>query len=101
MSAETRAPSSPWMRSPSSGPFNGSALIPASASAAVSRITIRLTAALADAGIRALPLKGPLLGERIHGELGARVSADIDLLVAGEDLVAAIEVLSTLGYGRA
>jgi len=64
-------------------------------------ITIRLIAALTEAGIRALPLKGPLLGERIHGELGARVSADIDLLVAGDDLVAAIETLSTLGYERA
>ena len=63
-------------------------------------ITIRLAAALTDAGIRALPLKGPLLGERIHGELGARVSADIDLLVASDELVAAIEVLSTLGYER-
>jgi hypothetical protein len=64
-------------------------------------LTIRLTAALEEAGIRALPLKGPLLGERIHGELGARVSADIDLLVANADLVAAVDVLSTLGYRRA
>jgi hypothetical protein len=63
-------------------------------------ITIRLTAALADAGIRALPLKGPLLGERVHGKVGVRVSADIDLLVASNELVAAIEVLSTLGYER-
>ena len=63
-------------------------------------LTIRLTAALADAGIRALPLKGPLLGERIHDDPGARVSADIDLLVASDELVAAIEVLSTLGYER-
>lgn len=64
-------------------------------------VTIRLTAALADAGIRTLPLKGPLLGERIHDKVGARASADIDLLVADADFVAAIEVLSTLGYGRA
>jgi len=63
-------------------------------------ITIRLTAALADAGIRALALKGPLLGERIYGDLGARVSADIDLLVSAADLGAAIEVLSRLGYAR-
>jgi len=64
-------------------------------------LTVRLTAGLSDAGIRALPLKGPLLSERIHGELGARVSADIDLLVEDADLVAAIDVLSTLGYRRA
>jgi hypothetical protein len=64
-------------------------------------LTVRLTTALSEAGIRALPLKGPLLGERIHGELGARVSADIDLLVEDADLVAAIDVLSTLGYRHA
>jgi Uncharacterised nucleotidyltransferase len=64
-------------------------------------ITIRLTAALAEAGIRSLPLKGPLLAERIHGGLATRVSADIDLLVAETDLIAAVDVLTKLGYRRA
>jgi len=64
-------------------------------------ITIRLTAALAEAGIRSLPLKGPMLAERVHGGLAARVSADIDLLVAETDLIAAVDVLTKLGYRRA
>jgi hypothetical protein len=61
-------------------------------------ITIRLTAALVDAGIRVLPLKGPMLAERLYGRLGTRVSADIDLLVGSDDLPRAIDALSVLGY---
>ncbi len=63
-------------------------------------LTIRLTAALADGGVQALPLKGPFLSERLYRDLGARVSADIDLLVARTDLVHAVEILKTLGYRR-
>lgn len=64
-------------------------------------LTIRMTAALADAGVRALALKGPLLGERIYGELQARVSADIDLLVGASDLTRATALLEDLGYRAA
>ncbi len=38
--------------------------------------------------------------ERLYRDLGARVSADIDLLVARTDLVHAVEILKTLGYRR-
>ena len=34
-----------------------------------------------SAGIRFVPLKGPLLGQRIYGHLGPRPSQDIDLLI--------------------
>lgn len=61
-------------------------------------VTTRVIAALTDAGIRVLPLKGPLLAERIHGRLEARVSADIDLLVERADLPQAVGVLARLGY---
>jgi hypothetical protein len=61
-------------------------------------LTIRMTAALADAGVKVLPLKGPLLGERLYGELAARVSADIDLLVEASDLTRATALLEGLGY---
>ena len=54
---------------------------------------------LADAGIRCTPLKGPLLGEAIYGDPGRRLSSDIDLLVAPEQLQAAVEVVRGLGYG--
>lgn len=63
-------------------------------------LTVRLVSALKEAGIRTLPLKGPLLGERLYGDLGARVSADIDLLVGAANLPHAIEILTRLGYRR-
>jgi hypothetical protein len=53
---------------------------------------------LADVGIRCAPLKGPQLGEAIYGDVGRRLSGDIDLLVAPEDLQRAVEVVGALGY---
>jgi putative nucleotidyltransferase-like protein len=61
-------------------------------------VSLRLTAMLADAGIRSAPLKGPLFGEAIYGDPGRRLSSDIDLLVAPEQLLAAVEVVRALGY---
>jgi hypothetical protein len=63
-------------------------------------LTIRLMAALEEEDVRVLPLKGPLLGERLYGDIGARVSADIDLLVAESDFSRAIDVVVGLGYER-
>ncbi len=54
---------------------------------------------LADAGIRSVALKGPLLGESIYGDPGRRLSSDIDLLVPPEQLHTAVEVMRGLGYG--
>jgi len=61
-------------------------------------ISLRAMAALADAGIRSTALKGPLLGEAIYGDPGRRLSSDIDLLVAPEDLQRAVQVVRELGY---
>lgn len=61
-------------------------------------VTLRALTMLADAGIRAAPLKGPLLGEAIYGDPGRRPSSDIDLLVSPEQLHAAVEVVRELGY---
>ncbi len=61
-------------------------------------VALHIMAMLADAGIRCAPLKGPLLGEAIYGDLGRRLSNDIDLLVATEQLHAAVEVVRQLGY---
>jgi len=63
-------------------------------------LTIRLIAALQDDGIRALPLKGPLLGERLYGNIATRVSADIDLLVGEPDLARAVALIAGFGYER-
>jgi hypothetical protein len=43
-------------------------------------------------------LKGPFLSEALYGDPGRRVSSDIDLLVATEQLPAAVEVVRRLGY---
>lgn len=61
-------------------------------------ISLRIMATLADAGIRSFALKGPLLGEAIYGDLGRRLSSDIDLLVSPEQLLGAVEVVRALGY---
>jgi hypothetical protein len=61
-------------------------------------VSSRVVAALAEAGIRSSPLKGPQLGEAIYGQPGRRLSSDVDLLVAPEELAAAVEVVRSLGY---
>lgn len=61
-------------------------------------ITLHITAMLADVGIRSAALKGPLLAEAIYGDPGRRLSSDIDLLVATEQLRSAVEVVRRLGY---
>lgn len=61
-------------------------------------VSWRVMSKLAEAGICATPLKGPLLGEAIYGDPGRRLSSDIDLLVAPERLHAAVEVVRGLGY---
>jgi Uncharacterised nucleotidyltransferase len=62
-------------------------------------VSLRAIAMLAEAGIRSIALKGPLMGEAIYGDAGRRPSSDIDLLVAPSQLQAAVEVIRTLGYG--
>jgi hypothetical protein len=62
-------------------------------------VSHRVIAVLAEAGIRSIALKGPLLGEEIYGDPGRRPSNDIDLLVSPEQLHAAADVVRELGYG--
>ncbi len=61
-------------------------------------IAARTIAALGDADIASTALKGPALGEALYGEAGRRLSSDIDLLVAPEQLRRAVEVVRGLGY---
>jgi hypothetical protein len=60
--------------------------------------SLRVMNLLANAGIRCTPLKGPLMGEAIYGDPGRRLSSDIDLLVASEQLQPAVEVVRGLSY---
>jgi hypothetical protein len=68
-------------------------------SAFLQLVSLRISAMLADAGIRSTALKGPLMGEAIYGDPGRRLSSDIDLLVSPEQLSAAVDVVRGLGYG--
>jgi Uncharacterised nucleotidyltransferase len=61
-------------------------------------VALRAIAMLADAGVRSVALKGPLLGEALYGDPGRRCSSDVDLLVSPEQLQQAVEVIRTLGY---
>jgi len=61
-------------------------------------VAAQANAALSAAGIRSAPLKGPQLSEAIHGDAGARLSGDIDLLVAPEQLGDAVAAVRQLGY---
>jgi hypothetical protein len=58
----------------------------------------RLTTMLEERGIRVAPLKGPKLSEELYGDVGRRLSNDIDLLVAPDRLTEAVEVVRTIGY---
>ncbi len=61
-------------------------------------VSDRTIGALADAGIRATALKGPVLCEALYGDLGRRPAGDVDLLVAREQLAEAVEVVRGMGY---
>jgi hypothetical protein len=68
--------------------------------ALLSLIGERASARLEEAGIRNSLLKGPALGEAIHGEPGRRLASDIDLLVAPGSLHDAVAVVRELGYSE-
>ena len=66
--------------------------------AAQELVTLGVLAALDAAEVRSVPLKGPLLAAALHGDAALRVSTDIDVLVAPEDLAAAVQVVGSLGW---
>lgn len=57
-----------------------------------------VNAAFADAGIRLISMKGPMLSVELYGDPSLRTSRDLDLLVAREDLSRADEILTAMGY---
>ena len=50
-------------------------------------------------GIPALPLKGPVLARSLYADPGLRPAIDVDILVSGEHLTAAVEIVRQHGYG--
>ncbi len=65
---------------------------------ALTLVSTRAIAALAEAGIPSTLLKGPLLGEAVYGDPGRRYASDVDLLVDAAQLTRAVEVVRGLGY---
>lgn len=53
---------------------------------------------LSDAGVRALPFKGPVLASFAYGDLSARAFGDLDLLVHPDDISTAVDRLEERGY---
>lgn len=58
----------------------------------------RLCSALADAGIRAITLKGFQVAFEVYGGLGRRHVGDLDILVRPSDVAQTISLLRSLGY---
>jgi hypothetical protein len=54
--------------------------------------------ALGESNVRAVPLKGPFLAERLYGSAAVRVSRDLDLLVRKADLSSAEAALVAAGF---
>lgn len=61
---------------------------------------VRLNKLFQAAGIPVMPLKGLLLAQRLWGDLGARQSGDLDLLVEPAQLDKAEQILITAGYRK-
>jgi hypothetical protein len=62
------------------------------------RESAALRAALAEAGIGCLFLKGLYVGHRFYGDVNLRQQADIDVLVRSCDFEAALGVLARIGF---
>ena len=58
----------------------------------------RLLAALEDAAIPAMPIKGPALHQRVFADIPAGPSRDLDILIRRADAEAATSVLRACGY---
>src|SRR5207249_3282572 len=58
----------------------------------------RVAGLFEECGIPMVALKGPMLSRYLYGDLGARTSGDIDVLVKREDVLRSRDVLITNGY---
>jgi hypothetical protein len=61
---------------------------------------VSINAAMNEADVRVIHLKGPALSLRIYGDLDSRISKDLDLLVDTVDIERADRVLKDVGYTR-
>jgi hypothetical protein len=68
---------------------------------ALERHLVTLSAALEDAGVEMVLLKGSALAHTVYPDPSWRPFADLDFLVRGQDFQRAIEVLADRGFTRA
>jgi hypothetical protein len=68
--------------------------------AIASRDLAQIVDGLRGAGVDAMPLKGPALADWLYPDPTLRPFSDLDLLVRGDDVVRADELLRSLGYTR-
>jgi hypothetical protein len=66
--------------------------------AATELASLQVLGCLEAAGIRALPLKGSILARQLYGDVAARSSIDIDILVERDDLNRAVAAVAELGW---
>jgi hypothetical protein len=61
---------------------------------------IRILEALSDAGIQAIPYKGPVIAAQAYGDVALRQFEDIDLVLRQRDIAAADRALISAGYSQ-
>jgi hypothetical protein len=59
---------------------------------------LRLLRVLDEAGVRAVPFKGPVLSQQAYGDPGLRAFGDLDLLMSRSDVLSARAVLTRAGF---
>ena len=60
----------------------------------------RLIEGLENAGIAAIPFKGPVLALQLYNDIGLRVFGDFDFLVHDSDMASTMTILLGMGYER-
>jgi hypothetical protein len=58
----------------------------------------RLVHVFDEQGVSVIPFKGPTLAEELYGDIGCREISDLDVLIKREDVLRALEFMTSLGY---
>ncbi len=61
-------------------------------------ILMNLLRELISTGIEPIPIKGPVLAQRLYGDVSKRHSGDLDLIVKKSELLSIIEIVEYLGF---
>ena len=59
---------------------------------------LRILDALKEAGIKTVPLKGPVLAQQVYGDVALRQFSDLDIMVAPVDVEKALGIIQARGY---